>query len=149
MQADHPTLHARRSLTDHIRVRQQRDSGSVPNGEVHHAELQNGSRTEGPASTTTAQPASAPAAQEETRTPEQVERQQQLVIYIRSAVNSFDQVISAAIRPPPQACYCNITKFKHRRNVYNFGDVNHESCRWLKTWVMRCHLVTQKWTSFS
>ena len=95
-QADQSTSHARRSLTDHIRVRQQRDNGSVPNGEVHHAEAQNGSRAEGPASATTSQSAPAPAAaQEEARAPEHVERQQQLVFYIRSAVNSFDQVISA------------------------------------------------------
>ena len=74
----------------------------MPNGEAHHAESQNGSRAEGPASTSTSQPAPAPAAaQEESRTPDQVERQQQLVTYIRSAVNNFDQVSSAAIWPLP------------------------------------------------
>ena len=104
-QADQSTPRARRSLTDHIRIRQQRDSGSVPNGEVHDAEAQNGSRAEGPASATTSQSAPAPAAaQEEARAPGHVERRQQLVFYIRGADNMFDQVISAGICLLPLAC---------------------------------------------
>lgn len=95
--ADRSTSLVRRSLTDHIRVRQQRDSGSVPNGEVHHAQSQNGPQPEDPASANTSQPAPAPAAaQEQARPPEQEERLQQLVTYIRSAVDNFDMVSSAA-----------------------------------------------------
>ena len=122
MQADHSDAH--RSLTDHIRVRQQRDSGSVPNGEIHHAESHNGSRAEGPASATLSQTAPLPAAvQEEARAPEHVEREQQLVTYIRSAVNSFDQVMSDAICPYLQTCCCSTAKFK--QFVHTCSDVEH------------------------
>ena len=94
----HTAIHTCRSLTDHIRVREKRDGGSVPNGVPQHAESHNGPRAEGPSSAPTSQPAPAPAAtQEEARPPEQQERQNQLANYIRSAVDNFDAVSQAVV----------------------------------------------------
>ncbi|KAL3149323.1 hypothetical protein ABBQ32_002131 [Trebouxia sp. C0010 RCD-2024] len=84
-------LNTLRSLTDHIRVRQQPDGVSVPNGAPHHAESHSASRAGGPNFALALQ---APAAAQEGAGPaEDQERHNQLTGYIRTVVSNYDEVL--------------------------------------------------------
>ncbi len=86
-----------RSLTEHIRVRQQQENGHVPNGMSHspepHVPLQ--PHAGSMVLATAPQAAQAPAPQEGQDT-EILQRQQALSNYIKSATENFGGVSSCA-----------------------------------------------------